>query len=134
MRFKAGVRLSVERYGRLYTVSPYIQESLHIAEEVWKSYGASELVVTSLIELYDARGRPVLHKRQSEHWQGNAADGRIWNLPGVSLGADGKYIDLHGIVPEVRDDLQSRLGPDFWVDDEPNHMHWHNRPERMSWL
>ncbi|MDH3588415.1 MAG: hypothetical protein OEQ74_03305 [Gammaproteobacteria bacterium] len=130
MRLKDETVLFSElRHGRRYCLSPYLLETIESADALWRAYGADELVITSGVEI------DAWHTRASEHWQGNALDGRIRNLPGVTVHrrADGTYYhkDRDGRLPDLRADMMARWGPDYRVIIEGHHMHWDNKPERI---
>lgn len=137
MRLKLGATLWVERNGVQYAVSPAMLRADKITDEVFRMYGV-EAVVTSGCEVFDADGEIVHHTRLSEHWQGNALDYRIKHLPGVSIHQrqDGSWYhrDRDQILPGLVADLRARLGPDYDVILEGNHIHIQNRPEKLYWV
>ena len=100
MQIKDGVTMAVLR--------PQIVLALLVAERVYDEYHA-ELVVTSLCD-----GK---HKVGSLHYKGDAADLRIWNLPGWQSEEE------PGVAPVVAAKLQSKLGDNYDVVLEKDHIH-----------
>lgn len=84
-----------------------IWRAVSIAAEVWRDDAAQCLTVTSAV-------RPPSGRR-SLHWYGLAVDLRIWGL---------SHPDI------TRDTLAQRLGPDFDVVLETDHIHVEFDPAR----
>lgn len=86
--------------------------ALQVAEGVWTSKGAPELVVTC--------GSDGRHHRGSLHYLGQAVDLRTYNLPGGYRGQGAQ---------EATEELQDRLGDEYDVVLEFNHVHIEFQPK-----
>lgn len=100
MRLKAGVNCK--------DVHSKIWEALWIVEVIYIEHGQSELTVTSM---RDAKHSKV----RSAHYRGEAADLRIWGF---------SKAELRNLVEEIK----ARLGDDYVVVLEHNHIHIHWSP------
>ena len=94
IKLKEGVKLT--------SLSPQMVFAIQVAVSVYEECGAEDFVITSA---YDS-----IHTRGSEHYIGHAADLRIWTLPEERR-------------TEATQKLAHRLGPDFDVILEPDHIH-----------
>ena len=88
--------------------NPKLGTVLDLAREVWDSYGIEECVVTSLND--------STHSRTSLHYAGCAVDLRNRNIPERQRGA-------------ILQDLRARLGAEYDVVDEENHVHVEWQPK-----
>lgn len=100
MELKKGVKLAGLR--------PQIVVALLVAEALWREYKTA-LVVTS--------GSDGKHKVGSKHYSGDAVDLRVWNLPGYDA------TDTSGSVKQIAAELGRRLGDEFDVVYEGDHLH-----------
>lgn len=80
---------------KAHKLHPQILWALSVAAEVWETFGAPELIVTSLND--------GAHRQGSFHYKGEAADLRTHNLPNSSARRN------------ARDLLAGHLGKDFDV-------------------
>lgn len=96
------IKIKLKEGVRLTGLSSQAHFALVCAVHVFEELGASEFVVTS------ANDRT--HKRGSKHYRGDGLDFRIWVLPEERRAA-------------ARERLAHRLGPDFDVILEADHMH-----------
>ena len=99
--FKEGVEIDFDALTEEYAWVVF-KEMLEAAAEVYEAYNA-ECVCTSYMD-----GK---HGPSSFHYEGLAIDLRIWPFPTVEL------------QEEVVRELQVRLGNDYDVVLEPNHIH-----------
>lgn len=102
MKLKTGVRI--------LGVRPEVVLAMIITQDLYEDYGY-EFVVTSCTD-----GR---HRRASLHYTGCAFDCRTWELP--TYGTEERR--------DVVADLQARLGSDFDVVDEADHLHIEFQPK-----
>jgi len=101
MKLKEGVKIQ--------GISTELLFALNVADQVYREYDLGGMVVTSLLD-----GR---HSSTSLHYSGNAADLRTRNL-----GPDASE--------SVRDDIKDRLGIDYDVILESDHIHVEYQPRR----
>lgn len=103
MQLKTGVRVR--------GICPEIILALHIADEIYRKYFASELVVTSLVDGVHSAPR-------SKHYLGQAADLRIWGL--------------EGRVESIVSALKAALGDEYDIIAESDHIHMEFDPVEMK--
>ena len=102
MKLKEGVRI--------YGIRSELVLALIVCEDVYNEVG-TDLVVTSIID--------GMHSSGSLHYTGSAVDLRIRNLP-------------QGRAEAVRDEIAERLGGDFDVVLEADHLHLEFQPKRLT--
>ena len=102
----------IKRGVRLHGICPQMFLAADIIKDLWKSHNYP-FCITSGIE-----GK---HKRTSEHWSGNALDFRTW------LNATGEQMSK-ALKTALRKDLQARLGDEYYVLMEKDHLHVHYSP------
>lgn len=103
MQLKTGVRVR--------GICPEIILALHIADEIYRKYFASELIVTSLVD-------GVHSTQKSKHYLGQAADLRIWGL--------------EGRVESIVSALKAALGDEYDIVAESDHIHMEFDPVEMK--
>lgn len=108
--------ITIKNGVRLHGVCPQMFFAAGVYETLWtqNDYPAC---ITSGIE-----GR---HKRDSEHWEGDALDFRTW------LDGTGKQMPK-SLRQSMGKELQSRLGEEFVVIVEGDHIHCHYRSLKAS--
>ena len=104
IRLKEGVSIA--------GISTEILAGAMIVESIFQKYG-SDIVITSGTE------PEANHKEKSRHWTGDALDFRIW------------YVEEE-LLPNLAEDCQDALGPDYYVRLESDHLHisWKPRKRR----
>jgi len=95
---------------KLHGIRPELLFALQVAAEVYKVYG-QELVITSITD-----GK---HSLTSLHYAGCAVDLRT-------------HYFTDSIRKKVRDEIKERLGIDFDVVLESNHLHIEYQPRRRD--
>jgi len=103
------IPLRIKEDVQLLGIQPQVVLAIVTAQALWEKYGAQELTVTSVTE-----GR---HSRTSLHYAGFAVDLRIHGIP-------------VGYRQALRDELAERLGPEFDVILEEDHIHVEWQPKR----
>lgn len=98
MKIKEGVKLT--------GLQPQMVMAAIVINDVYQRNG-QELVITSVIE--------GDHSKHSRHYLGYALDCRT------------RYFDKHHI-PAIVDELREALGDDYYVRDEPSHIHVSFKP------
>ena len=93
---------------KIQGISTELLFGLNVADGVYKDHG-QELTITSLLD-----GK---HSSTSLHYSGNAGDLRTRDVPK----------ELH---QPIRDDIKSKLGIDFDVILESDHIHMEYQPRR----
>lgn len=92
MKLKPGVNFT--------NIDPRLQEAVQKLDSFLQSFLDIELVITA--------GRDGKHMPTSLHYQGKAADIRVWN-----------------ILDAIRERMKSIVGPDFDLILERNNPHYH---------
>ena len=85
-------------------INEYLKGKHRLLDELWKRYGADELVITS--------GRDGKHSAGSLHAVGMAEDYRLWNLPNMTIQVLGQFLaDLEAILPDAPFDVLMEWAP-----------------------
>lgn len=106
----------------LWKLIPEMWWCLAICAEAHRDYGCPELVVTSAVD-----GK---HMRGSLHYSGAAIDLRFWRyVERWEETATGWRAELKPQYWHLIEDLRERLGPDYDVVVEDDHLHVEYDPE-----
>lgn len=84
-----------------------------VAYEVYREIGIPQYCVLT-------SARDGKHKRNSDHYMGDAIDIRVWGLKGTALNME-SIVDYS--IDEVRDMIAERLTDEFEVFAEGDHIH-----------
>ena len=94
---------------RLHGVCPQMFFAARVYEDLWNKHDYPAAITAGI------EGK---HKRNSEHWDGKALDFRTW------LDATGKQMSMK-LKESLAKELQARLGEEYTVIAEGNHIHVH---------
>lgn len=103
-------------------VKPELLLILPIVSNILDDITGEETVVTSLVD-----GK---HKRQSEHYQGNAADFRVWGLFRMFADPDSGYDPQK--LENATKRLSEALGPNYFFQFEKDHLHVQYDPMQIT--
>lgn len=82
-----------------------------VVEQTYKRYGFAECTIVS--------GTDSKHKDGSLHYEGEALDYRIWHI-------------LRESLDRMAEEIRGRLGPDYDVVVEEDHLHIEYQPKEKS--